>query len=76
MKKMETNVLGMIGVQGMVTTRVGEVHEPGYVKVHGEEWRAISTGPAIDEGICVVIKSVSGATVTVEQQRPVSGSSE
>ena len=65
-----TNIHGLIGIQGVVTTRVGAMHEPGYVKLQGELWRAVSKGLAIEVGVCVVVKSISGATVTVEPAGP------
>ena len=69
-RRQETNVMGLIGSQGIVTSRICNIHEPGYVKLQGEDWRAVSNGACIEEGVCVEVKSISGATVTVEPIGP------
>ncbi|MFH1533107.1 MAG: NfeD family protein [Pseudomonadota bacterium] len=69
-KHQETNVMGLIGTHGLVTSRIGNIHEPGYVKLQGEDWRAVSKGACIETGVCVEVKSISGATVTVEPVGP------
>jgi membrane protein implicated in regulation of membrane protease activity len=61
-----TNVDGVAGQTGTVTTTVGGAGKPGRVKIGGEEWRAISQdGETLDEGLSIEVVSVDSATVFV-----------
>lgn len=61
-----TNVDALAGKRGMVVRAIGSSVEAGYVKVAGEEWRAISANDqSLAEGLRVVVQGVSGATLSV-----------
>ena len=62
-----TNADALIGRFGLVTEDISR-HTPGYVKIGGEEWRAVSSDDAqIDKGMEVKVIGLSGATVEVTQ---------
>ncbi len=61
----KTNVESIIGKKALVTMAITP-DKPGRVKIQGEEWRA-EAEKAIDTGKKVMINSVSGVTLTVEQ---------
>lgn len=65
-EEIETNVHALVGMRGIVTVPIAGDIEPGYVRVQSEEWRAVSAGPMIPKGACVVVRSFKGVTVTVE----------
>ena len=52
----------MVGCCGKATT---PLTPDGYVRVEGELWRAVSTGPNIDEGDEVVVAEVKRLTLFV-----------
>jgi len=63
----ETNVRGLIGRTALVVRDVAGPHRPGYVKVDGDEWRAVSVGDvALGTGATVYITDVQGATLSVD----------
>lgn len=65
----KTNIDALIGTEGIVEKRVSHL-EPGAVKADGKLWSAIcDEGKKIDKGAVVVIKSVRGVTLTVEEKR-------
>ncbi len=61
-----TNVDSVIGQSGVVTIAV-PAGSHGYVKIHGEEWRATSSD-SLPVGSEVQVLSVSGVTVTVKKK--------
>jgi membrane protein implicated in regulation of membrane protease activity len=64
----KTNVYGLIGKSGIVTTKITE-NNRGYVKIGGEEWPAIPFSTeikSIDEGTKVIIKALEGNKVLVD----------
>jgi membrane protein implicated in regulation of membrane protease activity len=64
----DTNIDGLVGRAAVVTQEIGGHHKPGYVKVGGEEWRAIPVqDSAIPAGTMVQVTKVEGATLTVMQ---------
>lgn len=59
-----TNAHALVGRQGIVVEAIGQ--QPGRVKLGGEEWRAVSgSSQSLEEGACVRITDVQGATLTV-----------
>ncbi|HIU00145.1 MAG TPA: NfeD family protein, partial [Candidatus Copromorpha excrementavium] len=65
----KTNIDALIGSEGSVEKRISHL-EPGVVKADGKLWSAVcDEGKKIDKGAVVVIKSVRGVTLTVEEKR-------
>ena len=61
-----TNAAALAGRQGVVVTDICGSITPGYVKVGGEEWRAIcGEGLNLTIGQRVVVRELAGATLTV-----------
>ena len=60
----QTNVDAIIGKRGMVIKKITS-QKPGQVKVEGEIWRA-SADKNIEEGMEIMIESVSGVTLRVK----------
>lgn len=58
--------LGLIGETGRALSDIGS--SGGEVFVHGERWRAVSARPIV-QGATVVVRSVDGLTLTVEEMR-------
>lgn len=64
--EMRTNVEGMVGKVAVVSQEIGGRSAPGYVKLAGDEWRALpADGKAIATGTEVEIRKLEGATVYV-----------
>lgn len=58
----------LVGRTAFVTQPIQGTQLPGYVKIGGEEWRAVtSIGETLPADIEVVVLAVSGSTVTVKQ---------
>ena len=65
-KEHHSNVAGMVGKVAIVTQSIGGRHQPGYIKLAGDEWRALPVdGTAYPEGTEVEIQRLEGATVYV-----------
>lgn len=68
----DTNIHALIGARGVVTEEIKGTHEPGYVKIAGDQWRCL---PVRDEvipvGARVYICKIEGATLTVDTNLPV-----
>lgn len=66
-KHMPSNADAVLGQSAIVTARIAE-HEPGRVKVKGEEWLASPAaglkGP-LEPGTVVVVESLEGVTLRV-----------
>jgi membrane protein implicated in regulation of membrane protease activity len=66
-KPVPSNTDALIGLSGMVLTRIAE-HAPGQIRVRDEVWRAV---PALDApgpyepGVVVRVESVDGVTLRV-----------
>jgi membrane protein implicated in regulation of membrane protease activity len=61
-----SNVDGMVGRVVVVTQAIGGRNQAGYVKLAGDEWRALPTdGRPVEAGAEVTIERVEGATVFV-----------
>lgn len=56
---------GLIGEHGMTLT---EVHRSGFVRVHGERWKAVSAAP-IESGREVRVEAVEGLRVRVRERK-------
>jgi len=63
----KTNVESIIGKTAPVMTAITP-DDPGQIKIEGETWRA-EADRAIAKGQKVVIRSVSGVTVKVDQEK-------
>jgi membrane protein implicated in regulation of membrane protease activity len=59
----------MIGARGIAKERLAPA---GYVRIHGELWRAVKIGdvPAIEEGQPVRVKKMEGLTLFVLPLNP------
>lgn len=64
----KTNVEAIIGQEGMVEEDI-PLHGNGQVRADGKTWTAVSIGGEIKKGTLVIIKSVRGVTLTVEEKR-------
>jgi inner membrane protein len=66
-----TNIHGLIGQCGLVVEEIKGMHDPGYVKIAGDQWRSV---PLRDEmipvGTKVYILQIEGATLTVDIKPP------
>lgn len=60
--------LRMVGKRGVAVSRVGS---HGFVRVHGELWRARSADPdvTIDEGAAVCVVGIDGLELTVVREK-------
>ena len=65
-KTEKTNVDALIGQAGVVEERITP-ESPGQVKADGKVWRAVSESGEIEKGSVVVIKSIKGVTIMVEE---------
>jgi len=73
----KTNVEAMVGRTGVVTQPVGDRSSPGYVKVGGDEWRAVPVDDKpVAVGTKVVIRQVEGATLHVAVEEKPHGKEE
>ncbi|HUA02176.1 MAG TPA: NfeD family protein, partial [Candidatus Aquilonibacter sp.] len=72
--KLATGKEELIGEEGEVTEPVSSALDaaasPGMVRVHGELWRAASSGQPIPKGARVRVKKVTGLTLEVEPVGP------
>ncbi len=68
-KETPTNTDALIGQIGIVTKPISGQLEPGYIRLQGEEWRAIATDneSKFDVDTQVIVESMSGITVTVNR---------
>lgn len=65
-KTEKTNVDALIGQTGIVEEKITQ-YKTGQVKADGKVWTAACESGEIDEGTVVVIKSIKGVTITVEE---------
>ncbi len=64
-----TNVEALPGSEGIVEERVTHL-EPGLVRADGKVWSAVcAEGETIEKDTVVVIKSIKGVTLMVEEKR-------
>jgi len=62
----------MIGSEAPVVDAIGGEHQPGHVRLSGENWPAISAdGSAIPAGSTVVVEGLRKATLVVRAKNPV-----
>ena len=65
-KERRSNVSALVGRQGKVIEAIS-AEKPGYVRVDGDEWRAVTAdGTAIERGVIVRITAIDSIIVTVE----------
>ena len=63
----KTNMMAMVGKEGIVTQPIRGTVRPGYAKVQGEEWRAICpSGKALETDAEVLVLGHEGVTLQVE----------
>ena len=64
---MLNGVPGMVGETAVVTSVVGERHNPGSVRARGEQWYAVAMfpGTTIDVGATVVVADVDRGLLVV-----------
>lgn len=65
-KTEKTNVDAMIGQTGIVEEKIIP-EAAGQVKADGKVWRAVCENGEIEKGAVVVIKSIKGVTIMVEE---------
>ncbi len=63
----KTNIDAVIGQEGMVEEDI-PTYGSGQVRVDGKSWTAVSSGEEIKKGKLVIVKSVRGVTLTVEEK--------
>ena len=63
----KTNIDAVIGQEGMVEEDI-PTYGSGQVHVDGKSWTAVSSGEEIKKGKLVIVKSVRGVTLTVEEK--------
>jgi membrane protein implicated in regulation of membrane protease activity len=69
--EVKTNTEAMLDRTGVVIRSIGGKTQPGYVKLAGDEWRALPVSDVpIPAGTQVVIRKVEGNTLTVEPCQP------
>lgn len=66
--RFRTNVEGMIGKQGVVTSEIDNIEGIGEVRVGGMEWtaRTVTDGMKLPVGTVVVVCAVDGVKVIVQ----------
>jgi len=57
---------GLVGGEGVTLDEVGEAHDRGHIRLHGERWLAVSGAERrIPAGVAVVVTAVEGTTLVV-----------
>lgn len=66
--RFRTNVEGMIGKQGVVTSEIDNIEGIGEVRIGGMEWtaRTVADGMKLQTGTVVIVRAVDGVKVIVE----------
>lgn len=67
-KTEKTNIDAIIGQEGIAETDISE-YTPGQVRADGKVWTAICKQGNISKNSIVVIKSIKGVTLTVEEKK-------
>lgn len=65
-KTEKTNVDALIGQTGMVEEKITQ-YKPGQVRADGKIWTAACESGEIKKGTIVIIKSIKGVTIMVEE---------
>lgn len=63
----KTNIDALIGQTGMVEEKITQ-HKSGQVRADGKIWTAVCESGEIEKGTAVIIKSIKGVTITVEEK--------
>jgi membrane protein implicated in regulation of membrane protease activity len=56
---------GLVGQEAVTLDEVGDVHQVGHVRLAGERWLAVTSGPKIEAGRSVFVTAVRGTTLEV-----------
>jgi membrane protein implicated in regulation of membrane protease activity len=56
---------GLVGQEAVTLDEVGDLHQVGHVRLAGERWLAVTSGPAIAPGCAVFVTAVRGTTLEV-----------
>jgi len=56
---------GLVGQEALTLDEVGDAHHVGHVRLAGERWLAVTSGPPIEAGRAVLITAVRGTTLDV-----------
>jgi membrane protein implicated in regulation of membrane protease activity len=56
---------GLVGQEAVTLDEVGDVHQIGHVRLAGERWLAVTSGPTIEAGRSVFVTAVRGTTLDV-----------
>lgn len=67
-KTEKTNVDAMMGTEGIVEEKISQ-YKPGQVRADGKIWTAACEEGEIKKGAIVVIKSIKGVTIMVEEKK-------
>jgi len=63
----ETNMVALVGREGVVTRPISGTLDAGYAKVQGEEWRAVCpSGGELGVGAAIKVLGHEGVTLRVE----------
>lgn len=65
-KTEKTNVDALIGQTGIVEEKITQ-YKPGHVRADGKIWTAACASGEIKKGAIVIIKSIKGVTIMVEE---------
>ena len=67
-KEIRTNADALIGSQGTVIENVGKSGNPGYIKIDGDVWKAVSEdGEIIEKGATVTVIARNSIILTVKK---------
>lgn len=56
---------GLVGQEAVTLDEVGDAHQVGHVRLAGERWLAVTSGPKIEAGRSVFVTAVRGTTLDV-----------
>jgi membrane protein implicated in regulation of membrane protease activity len=64
---MLSGVPGMVGETAIVTKPIDGAHDPGRIRIRGEEWMAIPLDPSerIEKGVRVVVADIERGLLVV-----------
>jgi len=68
--RVKTNYRAVIGREGLVTSRIDNIHSTGLAMVDGQEWTARSADDmVIEEGTRVIVENISGVKLIVREKK-------
>ncbi len=66
--RLTSGATGMVGKSGVVVDGIAGVHEPGHVRIAGENWPAVGVdADPIPKGATVWVIEIRGSTLVVQQ---------